>query len=70
MLYWDYIGIMEKKMETVGIMVVVFWVLPPLSNSWIISTIWLYIALNGTPNIDCYWWGQYPNYKIDKGLGA
>ena len=32
------------------------WVLPPLSNSWIIFIIWLYIALNNrTPNIDCYW---------------
>ena len=28
-------------------------VLPPLSNSWIISTIWLYIAPKRTPNIDC-----------------
>ena len=28
---------------------------PPLSNSWIISIIWLYIALSRTPNIDCYW---------------
>ena len=33
------------------------WVLPPVSNSWIISIIWLYIALNRTPNIDCYWGG-------------
>ena len=30
------------------------WVLPPLRNSWIILMIWLYIALNRTPNIDCY----------------
>ena len=37
------------------------WVLPPLSNSWIISIIWLYIALNRTPNIDCYWVGAVPN---------
>ena len=29
------------------------WVLPPLSNSWIITIIWLYIALNRTPNMDC-----------------
>ena len=29
-----------------------------LSNSWIISIIQLYIALNRTPNIDCYWGGQ------------
>ena len=36
-------------------------VLPPLSNSWIIVIIWLYIAFNGTPNIDCYWVGAVPN---------
>ena len=34
-----------------------FWVLPPLSNSWIIIIIWIYIALNRTPNVDCYWVG-------------
>ena len=33
------------------------WVLPPLGNSWIILRIWLYIALNRTPSIDCYWVG-------------
>ena len=33
------------------------WVLPPLSNSWIILIIWLYITLKRTPNIDCYWAG-------------
>ena len=43
---------------TIGII----WVLPPLSNSWIIIIIWLYIALNRTPNIDCYWRGQYPRH--------
>ena len=26
----------------------------PLSDSWIIIIIWLYIALNRSPNIDCY----------------
>ena len=26
----------------------------PLTNSWIIIVIWLYLALNRTPNIDCY----------------
>ena len=26
----------------------------PLSNSWIMNIIWLYVALNRTPNIDCY----------------
>ena len=31
---------------------------PPLSNSWIVSIIWVYIALNRTPNIDCYWGGS------------
>ena len=36
------------------------WVLPPLSNGWIIIVIWLYIALNRTPNIDCYWVGAVP----------
>ena len=36
------------------------WVLPPLSNSWIIVIIRLYIALNRTPNIDCYWAGAVP----------
>ena len=36
------------------------WVLPPLSNSWIIPVIWLYIALNRTPNKDCYWGGAVP----------
>ena len=36
------------------------WVLPPLSNSWIISIIWLYIALKRTPNIDRYWAGAVP----------
>ena len=43
---------------------VMIWVLPPLSDRRIISMIWLYIALNRTPNIDCYWGGggQYPNY--------
>ena len=29
----------------------------PLSNSWIIIMIWLYIGLKRTPNIDCYWGG-------------
>ena len=30
------------------------WVLPPLSNSWIIIIKGLFIALNRTPNINCY----------------
>ena len=33
---------------------------PPLGNSWIIVIIWLYIALNRTPNIDCSWVGAIP----------
>ena len=37
------------------------WILPPLSNSWIIDIIWLHIALNRTPNIDCYWVGEVHN---------
>ena len=41
------------------------WVLPPLSNSWIIIIIWLYIALDRTPNIDCYWGGQYPTQTLN-----
>ena len=32
----------------------------PLSNSWILSIVLLYIALNMTPNIDCYWVGAVP----------
>ena len=32
----------------------------PLSNSCIISIIWLYIALKRTPVIDCYWVGAVP----------
>ena len=37
------------------------WVLPPLSNSWIMIIIRLYIAFKWTPNIDCYWEGAVPN---------
>ena len=41
------------------------WLLPPLSNSWIILIIWFYIAPSRTPNIDCYWrGGQYPIYFL------
>ena len=36
----------------------------PLSNSWIISIIWLYIALNRTPSIDCYWEGAVPKINV------
>ena len=37
------------------------WILPPLSNSWIMKIIRLCIALNRTPDIDCYWVGAIPN---------
>ena len=43
------------------------WVLPPLSNSWILIIIRLYIALSRTPNIDCYLGGgggQYPRPRV------
>ena len=40
------------------VVVMIAWVLPPLSNSWIIVIIWLYVALNRTPNVDCYWGGS------------
>ena len=33
---------------------------PPVSNSWITIILWLYIALNMTPNIDCYSEGAVP----------
>ena len=39
---------------------------PSLSNSWIISIIWLFIALNRTPNIDCYWVGAVPKLCREK----
>ena len=39
------------------------WVLPPLSNSWMIVILWLYIALNRTPTIACHWVGAVPNLK-------
>ena len=44
------------------------WVLPPLSNSWITIIIWLYIALNRTPNIDCYWVGAVPTPSLVLGM--
>ena len=37
------------------------WVLPPLTNSLIIIILGLYIALNMTPSIDCYWEGAVHN---------
>ena len=32
----------------------------PLSNSWLVNITWLYIALDRTPNIYCYWVGAVP----------
>ena len=37
--------------------------LPSLSNSWIISISYLYIARNMTPSIDCYYVGAVPNFS-------
>ena len=37
---------------------------PPLSNSWIIIIVWLYIALNRILNIDCYWVGAVPKLLL------
>ena len=34
------------------------WILPLLSNSWIINIIWLYIS--------CYWGEQYP--RLGQGV--
>ena len=51
------------------------WILPPLSNSWINTIIWLYLALNRTPNIDCYWVGGstqglgFYGFGFSSGLG-
>ena len=39
---------------------------PPPSNSWTINISWLYIALNRTPNTDCYWVGAVPNIQLYK----
>ena len=55
-----------NEMGTIGIGIQTYlnpkpWVLHPLSNSWIKMITWLYIALNRTPNIDCYWGGAVPN---------
>ena len=41
---------MRVRNENLGFM-------PPRSSSWIISIIWLYLALNRTPTIGCYWGG-------------
>ena len=68
-LYQDYyspkpkyltIGCLDPLGDGAGCMSNTFWVLPRLRHSWIIVIIWLYIALNRTPNIDCYWEGAVP----------
>ena len=70
--YWGYTGKDGNKMETITIdrghignsgkmETPIVWVLPPLSNTWIIVIIWLYIALNRTPHIDCPGRGGVPN---------
>ena len=38
-------------------------ILPPPSNSWTINIIWLYVALNRTPNIGSYWVGEVPKIE-------
>ena len=52
-------AVLERALE--GPVASLFWwyigYCPPISNSWIIIVIWLYIALNRTLNIDCYWGG-------------
>ena len=40
------------------------WVLPPLSDSWMMNIVWLDIAVNRTPNIDCYWVGAVPKLYL------
>ena len=48
----------------------ILWVLPHLSNSWIMHVIWVYIALNRTPNIDCYWVGAVPKIYLGSRVVA
>ena len=62
---WSLQPFRKCPRKTTAILTLMFrvqgWVLPPLSNSWmILSMIWLYIALNRTPSIDCYWVGAVP----------
>ena len=52
------VNVKSSKSTTIGLITLV---LPTLSNSWILNIIWLYIALNRTPNVDCYWVGAVPN---------
>ena len=49
-----------ENSRTKGFIVVMdglYGVLPPLSNSWIIFIVYVYIVPNMTPSIDCYWVG-------------
>ena len=43
------------------------WILPPLSNSWVIFRIWIYKALNSSPIVDCYCMEAVPKVSILKG---
>ena len=58
------VGILILRAEGAYYSWVYIWVLPPFSHSWIIIIIWLYIALNRTPNIDCYWGGAVPKSAL------
>ena len=40
------------------------WVLPPLDKHF---NMVIYIALNRTPNIDCYWVGAVPKFGVRSG---
>ena len=50
----------SHTLDPKGFRVLGFRVLSPLSSSWLINIIWLYMALHRTPNIDCYWVGAVP----------
>ena len=51
-----YMGLYNSPTGTSQVLVkrTIYWVLPTLSNSGIITIIWLYLALKRTPKIDCY----------------
>ena len=53
-------GSRAKKELTGPIISDLGWVLPPLCNSWIIFLLYIYTALNMTPNIHCYRVGAVP----------
>ena len=58
--YRDYVN--DSNNDVRGGLGIRGWILPPLSNSCIIIIMWLYIALNRTPYIDCYWVGAVPKF--------